>query len=187
MARLDVVRQGDVLNLNTVARISVSLLHYSPIQSGTYSWVSHFPKSLTSWSSLEMSFGYSQALGGESAPPDHTRARGVHALVALGEELHAVAGGLLARGALLGHRRGDGVGVDDLRGEVSGVWVRRTRRDDAPCPARKDTRGLFRGRRRRGSTSGTSWAFWRPFCSSWTRHRAGSGARNCRRSVQERF
>ena len=57
MARLDVVRQGDVLNLNTVARISVSLLHYSPIQSGTYSWVSHFPKSLTSWSSLEMSFG----------------------------------------------------------------------------------------------------------------------------------
>ena len=34
-----------------------------------------------------MSFGYSQALGGESAPPDHTRARGVHALVALGEEL----------------------------------------------------------------------------------------------------
>ena len=57
MARLDVVRQGDILDLNTVARISVSLLHYSPIQSGTYSWVSHFPKSLTSWSSLEMSFG----------------------------------------------------------------------------------------------------------------------------------
>lgn len=57
MARLDVVRQGDVLNLNTVARMKISSLHYPQLKSSTYSWVSHFPKSLTSWSSLEMSFG----------------------------------------------------------------------------------------------------------------------------------
>lgn len=50
---LNVICERDVLHLNTV-NYQISALHFPCL---THSWVSHFPKSLTSWPSLEISFG----------------------------------------------------------------------------------------------------------------------------------
>ena len=55
MADLNVVREGDILHLDTERSWHQQS---SPISSDrTHSWVSHLPKSLTSWPSLEMSLG----------------------------------------------------------------------------------------------------------------------------------
>ena len=50
---LNVICERDILHLNTV-NYQISAFH---LQCLTHSWVSHFPKSLTSWPSLEISFG----------------------------------------------------------------------------------------------------------------------------------
>lgn len=58
VADLDVVGQGDVLDLDTVElAVGSILLGLVRTERSTHSWVSHFPKSLTSDPSLETSLG----------------------------------------------------------------------------------------------------------------------------------
>ena len=48
MADLDVVGEGDVLDLDADVRIRMRPLDIQGTRRGTHSWVSHLPKSLTS-------------------------------------------------------------------------------------------------------------------------------------------